>query len=93
MAERQQNGADHFIRIDDGPYSVTGGWPSVHAMHMGGGFCGLQPTGEPVFMRVMDIYLHHEGLIHENQIPLDMLHLLKQMGFDALERMSDILRR
>lgn len=93
MAERQRNGAGHYIRIGDGPYSVTGGWPSVYAMHMGGGFCGLPPTGEPVFMRVMDFYLHHEGLIRENWVPLDMLHLLKQMGFDAFERMHDILRR
>src|SRR5690606_33644322 len=51
----------HYIRIGDGPYSVTGGWPSVYAMHNGGGFCGLPPTGKPVFMRVMDFYLHHEA--------------------------------
>lgn len=92
-AERQRHGAGHYIRIGDGPYSVTGGWPSVYAMHMGGGFCGLPPSGKPVFMRVMDFYLHHEGLIRENWVPLDMLHLLKQMGFDALGRMKDVLRR
>jgi predicted ester cyclase len=86
-AERARHGAGHYIRIGDGPYSVTGGWPSVYAMHRGGGFCGLPPTGRPVFMRVMDFYLHHEGLIRENWVPLDMLDLLKQMGFDALERM------
>lgn len=92
-AERQRHGAGHYIRIGDGPYSVTGGWPSVYAMHNGGGFCGLPPSGQPVFMRVMDFYLHHEGLIRENWVPLDMLHLLKQMGFDAFARMHEILRR
>lgn len=92
MAERERNGAGHYIRIGDGPYSVTGGWPSVYAMHLGGGFCGLPPTGKPVFMRVMDFYLHHEGLIRENWVPLDMLHLLKQMGFDAMKRMREIIR-
>jgi predicted ester cyclase len=86
-AKRARHGAGHYIRIGDGPYSVTGGWPSVYAMHMGGGFCGLPPTGQPVFMRVMDFYLHHEGLIRENWVPLDMLDLLNQMGFDALKRM------
>jgi predicted ester cyclase len=86
-AQRARHGAGHYIRMGDGPYSVTGGWPSVYAMHMGGGFCGLPPTGRPVFMRVMDFYLHHEGLIRENWVPLDMLDLLNQMGFDALERM------
>jgi len=92
-AERARHGAGHYIRIGDGPFSVTGGWPSVYAMHKGGGFCGMPPTGKPVFMRVMDFYLHHEGLIRENWVPLDMLHLLGQMGFDALARMQAVLRR
>jgi SnoaL-like polyketide cyclase len=92
-AERARNGAGHYIRIGDGPYSVTGGWPSVYAVHAGGGFCGMPPTGKPVFMRVMDFYLHHEGLIRENWVPLDMLHLLHQMGFDALARMHELLGR
>lgn len=85
-AERTRHGAQHYIRIGDGPYSVTGGWPSVYAQHLGGGFCGLPPTGKPVFMRVMDFYLHHEGLIRENWVPLDMLNLFYQMGFDPLAR-------
>ena len=92
-AERARNGAGHYIRIGDGPYSVTGGWPSVYGMHKGGGFCGLSATGKPVFMRVMDFYLHHEGLIRENWVPLDMLHLLGQMGIDPLARMRQVLRR
>ncbi len=92
-AERARHGAGHYIRIGDGPYSVTGGWPSVYAMHMGGGFCGLPPSGRPVFMRVMDFYLHHEGLIRENWVPLDMLDLFRQMGVDLMARMAEVLRR
>jgi len=92
-AERARHGAGHYIRIGDGPYSVTGGWPSVYAVHNGGGFCGLPPTGKPVVMRVMDFYLHHEGLIRENWVPLDMLHLFLQMGVDLLARMPEVLRR
>lgn len=87
MAERARNGAGHYIRIGDGPYSVTGGWPSVYAMHLGAGFCGMPATAKPVFMRVMDFYLHHEGLIRENWVPIDMLNLFLQMGMDVLERM------
>jgi predicted ester cyclase len=93
MAENRRNGAGHYIRIGDGPYSVTGGWPSVYAMHNGSGYGGLPPTGKPVFMRVMDFYLHHEGLIRENWVPLDILNLLLQMGVDPLERMRETLRR
>lgn len=93
VAERARHGAGHYIRIGDGPYSVTGGWPSVYALHLGGGFCGMPPSGKPVFMRVMDFYLHHEGLIRENWVPLDMLDLFMQMGVDLLDRMRLVLRR
>lgn len=86
MAERARHGAGHYVRIGDGPYSVTGGWPSVYALHNGGGFCGLPATGKPVFMRVMDFYLHHDGLIRENWVPIDMLDLFRQMGLNVMER-------
>lgn len=82
-----RKGGQHYVRIGDGPVSVTGGWPSVTATHLGGGFLGLGPTGRPVGMRVMDFYLHHEGLIRENWVPLDILDLLMQMGVDVLARM------
>jgi predicted ester cyclase len=81
-------GGGHYIRIGDGPYSVTGGWPSVFAMHVGPDFLGLPATGKAVTMRVMDFYLHHEGLIRENWVPLDMLDLLRQMGVDVLGRLA-----
>ena len=88
MAERARNGAGHYIRIGDGHYSVTGGWPSIYSMHLGPGFCGFSQTGKPVFMRVMDFYLHNEGLIRENWVPIDMLHLFSQIGFKPLEAMQ-----
>lgn len=89
---RRRHGAGHYIRIGDGPYSVTGGWPSVYAVHSGNDFLGLGPTGRAVTMRVMDFYLHHEGLIRENWVPLDIGHLLLQMGVDVFERMRTLGR-
>ncbi len=86
-------GGGHYIRIGDGPYSVTGGWPSVVAHHAGGGFLGLPPTGRTVSMRVMDFYLHHEGRIRENWVPLDIVDLLLQMGVDVFARMRALRRR
>ena len=86
-------GGGHYIRIGDGPYAVTGGWPSVYAVHEGGGFLGVGPTGREVTMRVMDFYRLDEGLIRENWVPLDMLDLLKQMDVDVLDRMRSHFRR
>jgi predicted ester cyclase len=90
---KAKHGGGHYIRIGDGAYSVTGGWPSVFAFHSGPDFLGLAATGKAVTMRVMDFYLHHEGLIRENWVPLDVLDLLMQMGVDVLARMQPVFRR
>jgi predicted ester cyclase len=93
IAFPNRKGGNHYVRIGDGAYSATGGWPSVLAKHTGGGFMGLPPSGRDVGMRVMDFYLHHEGLIRENWVPIDIIHLLLQMGFDVFARMQECLRR
>jgi len=91
ITDRNQGG--HYIQIGDGNYSVTGGWPSVRAMHSGGDFLGTGPTGREVTMRVMDFYLHHEGLIRENWVPIDVIELLLQMGVDVFSRMRSHVER
>ena len=93
VAFETRTGGHHYIRIGDGPYSVTGGWPSVKARHGGGAFMGVAPTGRDVSMRVMDFYLHHEGLIRENWVPIDIIHLLLQMDIDVFARMQSLFRR
>ena len=86
-----EGGGGHYVRLGEGAYSVTGGWPSVVATHGTGesvaDLFGTGPTGRPVSMRVMDFYLHHEGLIRENWVPLDVPHVLLQLGVDVFERM------
>ena len=86
-------GGQHYARIGDGAFTATGGWPSITTQHLGGDFMGIAPTGRELTMRVMDFYLHHEGMIRENWIPIDILHLLDQMGVDVLARMRSLFRR
>jgi predicted ester cyclase len=92
IAFPNRTGGLHYIRIGDGALSVTGGWPSVRASHLGGNFCGTGPTGRDVTMRVMDFYFHHEGLIRENWVPIDIIDLLRQMDVDVFGRMRHLLR-
>ncbi len=87
LAFPNRDGGNHYIRIGDGPYSVTGGWPSVYGNHLGGNWLGTSPTGRRIEMRVMDFYLEHEGKLRENWVPIDMLHVLLQMDIDILARM------
>ena len=93
IAFPNRNGGNHYARIGDGKYSATGGWPSVKAKHLGGNFLGTGPTGRDVNMRVMDFYLADDGLIRENWVPLDIIHLLLQMDVDVFARMQSFFRR
>lgn len=77
----------HFIRIGDGAYAVTGGWGYLQATHTGPGFLGMPPTGKRIAMRVMDFYRCDDTTIVENWIPMDVPHILLQMGVDVFGRM------
>ena len=41
----------------------------------------------------MDFYFHDAGTIRENWVPMDVLHLLKQMDVDVLARMQSFSPR
>ncbi|MCY4064079.1 MAG: ester cyclase [Chloroflexi bacterium] len=83
----------HFIRIGDGYYAVTGGWGYLRATHRGGELFGAPPTGKRVKMRVMDFYRCDDDTIVENWIPIDVPHLLLQMGVDVFGRMRHQFRQ
>jgi len=83
----------HFISIGDGDYAVTGGWGSVQATHTGSGFLGMAATGRRIHLRVMDFYRCDERTIVENWIPIDIPHVLLQMGVDVFGRMRHQFRQ
>ena len=85
----------HYIRIADGRFVVTGGWEHLVATHTGGEWLGLAATGRIVKMRVMDFYrceLAEDGAgerdwIRENWVPIDIPHILHQLGVDIFGRL------
>ena len=79
----------HYIELGDGPYSMTGGWHSIDAIHGEKDWLGYEATGKSVTMRVMDFYLHNEGLIRENWVPIDIMHILKQIDIDVLNLIKE----
>ena len=83
----------HFIRIGDGRYAVTGGWGYLQATHTGNNFLGMPTTGKRVAMRVMDFYRCDDVTIVENWVPMDIPHLLLQMGIDVFGRMRHQFRQ
>ncbi len=84
-----RNAIGHYVRIGDGKYAATGGWPSVEGTHLGANWLGLAPSGNKVLMRVMDFYACDGDLIRENWIPWDIPHTLLQLGLDVFARMRE----
>ncbi|MEM6635405.1 MAG: ester cyclase [Pseudomonadota bacterium] len=82
-------GAGHYMRLSDGDFAVTGGWPSVRGTHLGP-WLGMPATGTPVDMRVMDFYRIENGRIAENWVPLDVIHVALQLGVDLFARMHEL---
>ena len=85
--ERDHEGPEeapgHYVRMGDGRYGVTGGWPSLNATHLGPEWLGLPPTGRRVMMRVADWYrLDNENKIIDNWVMIDVPHMVHQMGMD-----------
>ena len=83
----------HFIQIGDGNYAVTGGWGYLQATHGGNDFLGMPATGKNIEMRVMDFYRCDEVTICENWVPIDIPHILMQMGVDVFGRMRHQFRQ
>ncbi len=78
-----EDGPGHYVRIGDGRYAVTGGWPSLQATHLGGEWLGLPPSGQKVGMRVADWYrLDANDKIIDNWVLIDIPHIVHQMGLD-----------
>ena len=91
--DRGGSAQGHFIRIGDGYFAVTGGWGYLRATHTGGELFGVPATGKRLKMRVMDFYRCDDETIVENWIPMDVPHLLLQMGIDVFGRMRHQFRQ
>ena len=68
---------------------MTGGCHSIDAINGEKDWLGYEATGKSVTMRVMDFYHHHEGLIRENWVPIDIVHILKQLDIDVFELIKE----
>ena len=83
-------GKNHYVRIGDGKFAATSGWPSVIAKHAGDGWLGLASSGREIKMRVMDFYCCDDGLVRENWVPIDIINILLQMGVDIMEQVRQL---
>ena len=90
MPDRRGADTDAAIFFADDEYIGTTGWPNMKVTISGDGWLGIAPTNKPITMRSLDFWRCENGLIRENWVLLDLLHVYEQIGVDVFERMREI---
>lgn len=73
----------------DGDYVGFTAWPGMHMTLDGDGFIGIAPVNKRITMRSLDFWRCENGLIRENWVLVDLLHVYHQIGVDVLARMRE----
>ena len=90
MPDRRGADTDAAIFFADDEYIGTTGWPNMQVTISGDGWLGIAPTNKPITMRSLDFWRCENGLIRENWVLVDLLHVYDQIGVDVFERMREI---
>ncbi len=77
----------HFF--GDGNYAAVTGWPDMIQTLSHPGWLGLPPVGKRIEMRSLDFWRLENGLIRENWVMVDLMHMYDQIGIDPLARMRE----
>jgi hypothetical protein len=77
----------HFF--GDRQYAAVTGWPNMVQSISSDGWLGIAPSGKKVEMRSLDFWRLENGLIRENWVLVDLLHMYDQIGVDVLARMRE----
>ncbi|MCP4422736.1 MAG: ester cyclase, partial [Chloroflexi bacterium] len=74
----------------DGNYVGTTGWPNMNMTVSGDGWLGIAPSNKRITMRSLDFWRIENGLLRENWVLIDLLHVYDQLGVDVFSRMREI---
>lgn len=78
------------IFFGDGDYVGFTGWPGMRMTISGDGWLGIAPSNQEITMRSLDFWRCENGLIRENWVLIDLLHVYDQIGVDVFERMREL---
>ena len=73
----------------DGDYVGFTAWPGMKATITGDGWLGIAPSGQRITMRSLDFWRCENGLIRENWVLVDLLHVYRQIGVDVFARLRE----
>ena len=74
----------------EGDYVGFTAWPGMYMTISDDGWLGIPPIHKPISMRSLDFWRCENGLIKENWVLIDLLHIYHQIDVDVLHRMGEI---
>ncbi len=78
------------VMFADGNYVGTTGWPNMKMTFSGDGWLGIAPSNRKIIMRSLDFWRCENGLLRENWVLVDLLHVYDQLGVDVFSRMREM---
>ncbi len=90
LPDRRANLSGHGVMFGDGDYVATTGWPNMQMTVTGDGWLGIAPGNQAITMRSLDFWRCENGLIRENWVLVDLLHVYAQLGVDVFLRMREL---
>ncbi len=90
MPDRRAFLSGKAIMFAEGDYVATTGWPNMQMTLSGDGWLGIPPVNQSITMRSLDFWRCENGLIRENWVLIDLLHIYYQLGVDVFQRMREL---
>ena len=73
----------------EGDYVGFTAWPGMRMSLTGDGWLGIAPSGQKITMRSLDFWRCEGGMIRENWVLVDILHVYAQLGVDVFARLRE----
>ena len=79
------------VMFGDEDYVGFTAWPGGQSTLVGDGWLGIAPSGQKLTRRSLDFWRCEKGLVRENWVLVDLLHIYDQLGVDVFERMRELI--
>jgi predicted ester cyclase len=73
----------------EGNYVGFTAWPGMQMTISNNGWLGIAPANQQITMRSLDFWRCENGLLRENWVLIDLLHVYHQLNVDVLGRMRE----
>ncbi|MEZ4664260.1 MAG: ester cyclase [Caldilineaceae bacterium] len=90
LPDRHGAETERAIFFAEGAYVGTTGWPNMAMTISGDGWLGIAPANQSITMRSLDFWRCEKGMIRENWVLIDLLHVYHQIGVDVFTRMREM---